>query len=243
MRRLFATTIAAMMLLSASGAARAGSGGERPAGAMGALAQDEQSPKDLYVAYAAPPHRKARRGRPGAQVRIELQRDGRRSFVPADTTFRAGDKVKFHFAVNFPAYVSIINLGSSGRLNLLFPYTNREEVVAVTRDYVVPRDPGLWFEFDNNPGVEHLTLVFSAARIMPSNSSSGGGHTMATSSGSVTVNPEGDSQLALADLNSRALANGKDLNLVQVSTEEGYVLSNEQALRQPIGVQVNLRHK
>ncbi len=246
-RRVFTTTIAIVLSLSAISFAQSGSGGpmpdaKAPSGQADAASRDEQSAKDMYVAYSAPHQKTTKRGRPGAKVRIELERGGNRSFVPADTNFRAGDKVKFHFAVNFPAYVSIINLGSSGRLNLLFPYTNREEVVAVTRDYVVPRDPELWFEFDNKPGVEHLTFVFSAARIMPSNGS-GGGHTVTTSSGSVTVNPEGDSQLALADLNSRALANGKDLNLVQASAEEGYVLANEQALRQPIGVQVSLRHK
>ena len=52
-----------------------------------------------------------------------------------------------------------------------------------------------------------------------------------------------DQQLALKDLNSRALANGKDLNLVQVSAQEGYVLADEQTLRQPVGFKINLRHK
>ena len=250
MRRVFSTTIAVVLLLSAISFAQSGSsvrGGAMPdatapSGQADAAPQDEQSAKDLYVAYSAPHRQGAKRGRPGAKVRIELERGGNRGFVPVDTNFRAGDKVKFHFAVNFPAYVSIINLGSSGRLNLLFPYTASEEVAAVTRDYVVPRDPDLWFEFDIKPGVERLTFVFSAARIMPPNSG-GGGHTMATGSGGGAVNPEGDSQLALADLNSRALSNGKDLNLVQASAEEGYVLANEQALRQPIGLQISLRHK
>lgn len=187
--------------------------------------QEEAQARDMFIAYAdsIQPARKPkprRRGRPGAKVRIELLRNSERKYVPVHTTFRAGDKVKFHFAVNFPAYVSVLNLGSSGRFAVLFPYAGAPEVVGVTKDYTVPHRDNLWFEFDDKPGAERLTFVFSTARLLAT----------------------GSEQTALDDLNSHALANGKDLNLVQVSDDEGYVFCDEQQLRKPLGFQIVLRH-
>lgn len=193
--------------------------------------QEDAQTKDMFLTYAADYKKKKRRGRPGAKVRVELQRGGVTKFVPVGTIFQAGDKVKFHFAVNFPAHVSVINLGSSGRLSLLFPYQGAPEVVGITQNFTVPHRNDLWFEFDNKPGVERLTFVFSSAPLI----SSGGGSTTAT--------PVSDQQAALDDLNSRALGNSKDLSLVQVSSEEGYVLCDEQRLSKPVGFQITLRHR
>src|SRR5215211_4098688 len=68
--------------------------------------EDEQNAKNLYLAHA----RDAKRGRPGVKVTIELKREGKKQMVPLDFSFRAGDKVKFHFETNFNAYVKIINI-------------------------------------------------------------------------------------------------------------------------------------
>lgn len=246
MKRLFATLM--VLMLGAIGLSHdhLANAGEY-AVEIGTV-QEEAQAKDMYLAYAAPSRQgtKKRRGRPGARVRIELLRDGVKKFVPIDSTFRAGDKVKFHFAVNFPAHVSVINLGTSGRLSLLFPYQGAPEVVGTTKNYSVPHQNDLWFEFDEKPGVERLTFVFSAVRLMPAGVSPSQAQTSTPSgnSGSVTVNPAGDQQAALDDLNSRALTNGKDLNLVQVSSSnEGYVLCDEEQLRKPVGFQISLKHK
>src|SRR5262245_35408739 len=71
--------------------------------------EDEQSAKNLYLAHA----RNSKRGRPGVKVTIELKRGEVTQKVPLNYSFRAGDKVKFHFATNFNAYVKVINIGSS----------------------------------------------------------------------------------------------------------------------------------
>jgi len=198
---------------------------------IGAGQEDAQT-KDMFLSYAADyKKKKKRRGRPGAKVRVELQRNGVTKFVPVSTTFQAGDRVKFHFAVNFPAHVSVLNLGSSGRFSLLFPYQGAPEVVGITQNFTVPHRNDLWFEFDNKPGTERLTFVFSSAPLISS-----GGSDSTTIAGS-------DQQSALDDLNSRALGNSKDLNLVQVSSEEGYLLCDEERLRKPVGFQITLRHR
>jgi hypothetical protein len=145
------------------------------------LAQDAATtspagPRDLYNTYGksetapvpASPAASAAApkpgGRPGVRVRVELDRDGRARFVSTRTVFRAGDKVRFHFAMNFPGYVVIINQGSSGKRSLLFPYEGVSNHIGRTADYTVPQGDG-WFAFDDTPGKEQLTFVMSKREI------------------------------------------------------------------------------
>jgi hypothetical protein len=122
-------------------------------------------PRDLFNTYksgtAAVP---SSTGRPGVHVRVELDRGGRARWVSSKTVFRAGDKVRFHFAMNFPGYVVIINQGSSGKRSLLFPYPGVSNHLGRTTDYTVPQGEG-WFEFDNTPGTEQLTFIMSKREI------------------------------------------------------------------------------
>jgi hypothetical protein len=144
-----------------------------------ALAQDAAAnpagPRDLYNTYGKSEHApasapaastsgKPATGRPGVRVRVELDRDGRARFVSPKTIFRAGDKVRFHFAMNFPGYVAIINQGSSGKRMLLFPYEGVSNHIGRTADYTVPQGEG-WFAFDDTPGTEQLTFVMSKREI------------------------------------------------------------------------------
>jgi hypothetical protein len=187
-----------------------------------AAAQDGEQSRDLYLARV----KDQKQGRPGARVRIELLRDGRRTFVPADTVFRAGDKVKFHFAVNFPAYVVVMNMGSTGRWQLLFPYRGSGQLVAATRDYEIPNDDSLWFEFDDHPGEERLNFIFSHTPIGPSRQLVAGDPT----------------QNELESLNQQALGEGRDLKLARVGSGESYVTTTDQRLRRPSGFTIRLRH-
>ncbi|MEK7832357.1 MAG: DUF4384 domain-containing protein [Acidobacteriota bacterium] len=201
-------------------------------------AQDEDQARDLFKTYAAT----GIKGRPGAKIRIELLREGRRQFVPMDTVFRSGDKVKLHFEVNFPAYVEIYNHGSSGAMQRLFPHQGNARV-KVTSAYVVPSRATEWFEFDNTPGAEKLSFIFSQAEIRPAVKTQ---KPQPPKRPGVVVNPgnqSGDeSQQAINDLNSRALEEGRDLKRVQVK-DEHYVFCEPQRLRRTIGVIIALKHK
>lgn len=133
-----------------------------------------KGPRDLFNTYkdAAPPaqasgassNNVSMTGRPGVRVRIELLRDGRARWVSTRTTFQAGDRVRFHFNMNFPGYVVIINTGSSGARTMLFPYEGVSNRVGLTADYTVPQGQA-WFEFDNTPGEEQLTFIMSKREI------------------------------------------------------------------------------
>jgi Domain of unknown function (DUF4384) len=233
MKKLIPIIVALAFLLTAfSGAASA--------------QEDEQSAKNLYLAH----DRDSKRGRPGVKITVELKREGVTRKVPMNYAFLAGDKVKFHFETNFNAYVKIINVGSTGALQLLYPYRGGAEFVTKTKDYAIPQGD-LWFEFDRNQGTEELTFVFSSQPLLAETQSHGAAPR--PNQGSVTPNrqnhsarSEGDEQQALADLNSRSLENGKDFNLVQDSQENdscAYGVASTQTVRKPIGVRINLRHQ
>lgn len=54
---------------------------------------------------------------------------------------------------------------STGKKSVLFPtkQTGSDNFLAQGKDYVLPSKT--WLEFDNHPGIERLTLVFSKTKI------------------------------------------------------------------------------
>ena len=230
-----------------------------------ALAQDA-GPRDLYNTYKGDhpaSTAKPASGRPGARVRVELDRDGRARFVSTKTVFHAGDRVRFHFAMNFPGYVAIINQGSSGKRDLLFPYKGVSNHIGRTADYTVPQGEG-WFEFDETPGTEQLTFVMSKREIQEvTQFTTVAAHTTPPVgppanhppvdhpvSETAPANPpfpatpptaQTEEQEILAALNSRSLSRGRDLKMVE-ENNDGYVLTTDEALEKPVGLKLTLTH-
>jgi hypothetical protein len=226
-----------------------------------ALAQDTGA-RDLYNTYgksetipspsasaAKPPA-----GRPGARVRVELDRGGKARWVSTKTVFRAGDKVRFHFAMNFPGYVVIINEGSSGKRSLLFPYKGVSNHIGRTADYTVPQGEG-WFEFDETPGTERLTFIMSKREIQevtqittgeapaapPAAAPAAPAAPTPAPAPATTATPQTEEQEILAALNSRSLSRGRDLKMVEDNTDS-YVLASDETLAKPVGFQLTLQH-
>ncbi len=193
------------------------------------FAQEEDNAKNLYLVRVSNPQK----GHPGARVRIELLRDGQRSFVSRATIFRAGDKVKFHFETNFAAYVKILNVGTSGKLQLLFPYAGASELVPKTKNFAIPNDSEDdtgWFAFDHKPGKEQLAFIFSQQPLRS-----------ARQNGSAKSN---SSQAELAALNAEAddVEGAKDLYLVREEKNETYVCAKQQLIKKPLVLRINLIH-
>ena len=263
MKKTSITIIACMLLAVSSREAHAQSAG----------------PRDLFNTYksdnapspASSAAGKPAAGRPGARVRVELDRDGRARFVSTRTVFRAGDKVRFHFAMNFPGYVVVINQGSSGTRSLLFPYKGVSNHIGRTADYTVPQGDG-WFEFDDTPGTEQLTFIMSKREIEEvtqiTTGSHGGSPAAAAPSHPVGEHPvpapapatpaaaptpapapapaatpaQTEEQEILAALNSRSLTRGRDLKMVEQETD-AYVLTSDEALAGPVGFKLTLTHR
>lgn len=197
------------------------------------FAQDEENAKNLYLVRVSNPQK----GQPGARIRIELLRDGQRSFVSRATTFKAGDKVKFHFETNFAAYVKILNVGTSGKLQLLFPYQGVSELVPKTKNFAIPsdsEDDTGWFAFDHKPGKEQLAFIFSQQPLRSSRPA-------ARQGGSAK---SGMSQAELAALNAEAtdVEGAKDLYLVREEKNETYVCAKQQLIKKPLVLRINLIH-
>ena len=82
--------------------------------------------------------------------------------VPADTVFHAGDRIRISIETNQPGYLYIINRGSSGLWQPLFPSADVDDGnnhVEGFRDYLLP--PKSRMVFDETTGTERLFLVFS----------------------------------------------------------------------------------
>jgi hypothetical protein len=82
--------------------------------------------------------------------------------VDPSKTFMSGDKIRLQFESNVDGYLYVLQKGSTGRDKMLFPNPqinsgNNQVKRGIT--YSVP--VGQWFTFDNNPGVEQLTVVLS----------------------------------------------------------------------------------
>lgn len=210
MKRLILTIIFGLMLYGS-------------ASAVQEAVQNADQTRDLYLAHA----NNRTKGRPGSKVRVELLRDGVRKFVPVNSTFQAGDKVKLYFAVNFNAYVTAVNVGSSGKLALLFPYEGVTGRASATQDYVIPHRADLWFEFDHQSGTEDITIILSSK---PLTGNQAGGKSRTS-----------DEEL-LKKIGESVLKDSRDLKLVQVSSGEAYTVCDEPEVRRPVRFSVKLHH-
>ncbi len=195
--------------------------------AMTLLQNEEgENAKNLFLAHAQNPQQ----GQPGVKVWLTLKRDDAVTSVPLNFPFRSGDKVKFHFQTNFNAYVNIINQGTKGAWQTLYPYAGATELVGQTKGYAIPRDPELWFEFDENPGTEQLVFIFSAK--------------------SLAGYGKGPSRLneltASAGENVKAASQAKDFKLVSDARPAencAYGLASAQSLQKPLLIRINLTHR
>lgn len=83
-----------------------------------------------------------------------LSDDGQFKVVPKTRTFRSGERIKMLIRTNRPGYMTIYNIGSSGRTNLLF----NDYVEAFTL-HEIPKNTN--FVFTGAPGTETLLIMLS----------------------------------------------------------------------------------
>ncbi len=187
--------------------------------------------RDIYSQYSPRPNQQ-QTGRPGAKFWIERERKGKREIVSADTVFRTGDRVKFHFTVNFPAYVAVLNNGSTGRVQMLYPYTDAGLRVKPAVKQTVPKGD-FWFKFDDNPGEERLTFLMSAKPI---------GDVGQFAARAIESKDDDSLSVRLASLGDGYLAQSRDLNLDYVGNE-GYALATQQGIEKVKAFRFSLKHR
>jgi hypothetical protein len=90
-------------------------------------------------------------------------RGGVAAEVAADTTFRSGDEVQLRVVGNRPGYLYVVQRGSSGNWSPLFPsreIAGGDNRVSARQPFDLP-SPEHSFAFDEQPGEEHLFIVYS----------------------------------------------------------------------------------
>lgn len=99
---------------------------------------------------------------------LELARDGKVYRCNNKTSFRSGDAIKFHIIPQTDGYAYVVmNKSSRGKSATLFPSseTGTNNFLKRGEDYAIPAKT--WLKFDENPGTEKVSLVFSQSKIEP----------------------------------------------------------------------------
>lgn len=85
---------------------------------------------------------------------LAIENDGQMRAVSQNRVFRSGDRVKILARTNRPGYLTVANIGTSGRMSVLF-----SEYVDANRLTEIPPNSNL--RFDNNPGTENILIMLS----------------------------------------------------------------------------------
>ncbi len=191
-----------------------------------ALAQDNNA-RQLYLGYATNDKLQpvagnankinSTKGRPGAKLVIERMRNGKLAFVSPNSKFRSGDKIRLRLQTNFDGYLAIMNVGSTGAVNLLFPYAGADSRITSATDFQVPKADA-WIVFDKNPGVETVTVIMSRQVLRAA------------------------TEQERRDLSSQAAVDSRDLS-IETGEQATYAVCPEQQLDKPIGFTLRLKHQ
>jgi Domain of unknown function (DUF4384) len=199
-------------------------------------AQEQSKARDLYLSFGktASKPAKQRRGRPGSKVKMELMRNNRLSLVTTQHELLDGDRIAFRTAVNYRGYMMVINIGTSGKVNVLYAGQ-----VSPTSDMRIPAKG--WIRVTGKSGDEVVNFIMSSSPLQElrqigvpaANREPAAAHQESSE----------ESQKILAQLNSRALDHGRDL-VIENDGEETYALATSaQHLKAPIGFSIRLKHK
>jgi hypothetical protein len=89
--------------------------------------------------------------------------------VPSDerAEYRIGDRIIVHFRATRDCYLTLLNVGTSGKLAVLFPNgLVRDNAVVANRSYEIPgKQYGFDYELQGPPGVERLKAIATAERV------------------------------------------------------------------------------
>ena len=85
---------------------------------------------------------------------LSIGDDGQMRAVSKNRVFRSGERVKILARTNRPGYLTVANIGSSGRMHVLF-----SDYVDARRLTEIPPNTNL--RFDGNPGTEQILIMLS----------------------------------------------------------------------------------
>lgn len=100
------------------------------------------------------------------RLTVERQEGSVWKSVDAALVFRSGDKLRFHMTSSFSGYLYVMNHGTSGAYELLFPRndTGADNRIEAGKDYVVPAVQG-WFKVSGPAGHDIVYWVISPIKL------------------------------------------------------------------------------
>jgi alpha-beta hydrolase superfamily lysophospholipase len=104
---------------------------------------------------------------PAISYWIELYRGGKIYRCNNKIAFQSGDAIRFHIIPKTSGYAYLLmKQGSSGKRAILFPSaaTGSNNYLKAGTDYPVPDKD--WLSFDNTPGIEKMSLLFSHKKLL-----------------------------------------------------------------------------
>ncbi len=105
----------------------------------------------------------------GIRYRItQLLEDCEQVPLDANSTFHAGDQIRLSLESNADGYLYILNQGTSGSWNYIFPHltiNSGDNFIRKGVEYTIP--PRSWLRFDENPGDDVLIILLSKIRLDP----------------------------------------------------------------------------
>lgn len=108
------------------------------------------------------------RGDDVQRIRLGVEKQEGTAWKKVDSSlvFAAGDKLRFHISSNFAGYLYVMNHGTSGAYELLFPRsdTGADNSIEAQKDYVVPAVQG-WFKVTGPPGHDIVYWVISPVKL------------------------------------------------------------------------------
>lgn len=102
----------------------------------------------------------------GMSYWIELNRGGKMYRCNNKMAFKTGDSIRFHIIPDVDGFAYILmKQSSSGKKKLLFPAADlgTDNFLKAKTDYPLPYKD--WLTFDNTPGIEQISLLFSTKKI------------------------------------------------------------------------------
>lgn len=203
-------------------------------------AQQQPKARDLYLDFQQNANKPAaqRRGRPGSKVKLELMRNNQLTFVTARHALLNDDRIAFRTAVNYEGYLTVTNIGTSGKVNVL--YAGR---VSPTSDMRIPEKG--WIRVTGKSGDEVVNFIMSSGPIQELQQigilTSSGTPAPQASTGNLASSSEAQEILAL--LNSRAIKRGRDLVVEDDGAETYALVASVQEMATPTGFSITLKHK
>lgn len=81
--------------------------------------------------------------------------------------YRVGDNIAVHFRADRDCYLTLVNIGTSGKLTILFPNAfHRDDFVSANKEYEIPAEGyGFEYELQGPPGVEKLKAIATLEKV------------------------------------------------------------------------------